>query len=631
MTHILFLVGMLTFGTGVDPIAGSTLSDDERDASPSGRHLGSLADLYFVEWVNLQNAGGGLARFDPLYLSSHGHAWNQLQTTLWGLDISDGVEPGFMVNIPFHAWESMRYRPIWSARPELSLAIPLQDLGNASRFELRGGRPIGGPLFLPPGMMDREPATLQGVNSVRRELRQALEINGQYRIDGENWDGLFAVDYAEHLHRYPTLISPRDGAQIGEHARSLQVLTGVSGSVLGQDLESMVAMEWMQRSHDGAQFRLPEWLTHRKDTLGILATLKAPWEMSSGSKWVWALAAGYKDTDRTSKGDGAIVSDIESQWLWQGRPTTADDVKQLKVSSRVDAEFGTLESLPKWVGELNFSLLGSHTGIRTDSMLPETLLADTYRRSQSYFGEPVGVSITQYEGPSQIDEAILHGRLQTEVRLEWGDIWLDATAALDAVRGANQSRMLIGHIGEAGGLALHWQATEDTRVWALVRREPLSMAHSALSFANDLRPSGVRSVWNDNGDGVPRLEEAGAVLSVTGGAYHEVDASLRRPMDHSFAMGTEIKRVGPFDFSFAGTAHWLLNRYTVRYAEDGEPQYTQTSVEDPGGDGLGETKVEGGGQLLTAYNRVPGSEGEERYMLTNASRADLYLGLALEF
>ena len=263
--------------------------------------------------------------------------------------------------------------------------------------------------------------------------------------------------------------------------------------------------------------------------------------------------------------------------------------------------------------------------------MPETLVAQTYHRGQSYFGEPVGVSITHYEGPSQIDESTLHGRLQSQVRLDWGDIWLDAEAALDGVRAGNKAGMLIGHVGDAGGLALNWQATEDTRVWTLVRREPLRMVHSALSFANDLRPSGVRSVWHDNGDGVPSLDEAGTTLNSTGGAYHEVDTALRRPMDHTFAVGTEIKKVGPFDFSISGTAHWLLNRYTVRYADEGEPQFTQTTVEDPGGDGLGETKVEGGGQLLTAYNRVAGTEGQERYMLTNASRADLFLGLALEF
>ena len=48
------------------------------------------------------------------------------------------------------------------------------------------------------------------------------------------------------------------------------------------------------------------------------------------------------------------------------------------------------------------------------------------------------------------------------------------------------------------------------------------------------------------------------------------------------------------------------------------------TVADPGGDGLGEAKVAGGGQLLTAYDRLPGGEGEEIYMLTNASQADLF-------
>ncbi len=622
---------MLTFGTGVDPVVGSTLDAKERDASPSGRHLGSLADLYFVEWVNLQTAGGGLARFDPMYLSSHGHAWNQLETSVYGLDLTDGVGPGFLVNLPFHAWTAMHYRPIWSARPSLALDLPVRDMGSSYRFEARGGLPVDGPLFLPPSMMDREPATVKGVNPVRRELSQALEINGQYRLDSDSWDGFVALDYAEHDHRYPTLLSVEDGSLLRDDARSLQALVGAAGDVAGQAVESFVALEWSERSHDGAQFRLPEWLTHQKDELGVLTALKIPGQFANGTKWSWAFGAGYKQTTRDGRNDGVIVSDIENEWMWQARPKTADDVRQLKFSTRFESELPRFEDLPAWVGPMEVSLSGSHIGIDTQTELADTIVAQTYERGQSVWGEAVGVSLIHYQGDSHIRESVLHGRLESKVRFDFGELWLDGVAALDASRGAAGAGKLIGHIGDAAGLAMNWQATDDTRIWLLVRREPLRIAHSALSFANTARPSGLRSEWLDDGDGIPTLDEAGAVINSTGGAYHRVDDDLARPMDQTFAIGTQIKSLGAYDFTISGTAHWLLNRYTVRYAPEGEPSYTPTTVADPGGDGLGETKVEGGGQLLTAYNRNPGGEGEELYMLTNASRADLFLGFALEF
>ena len=502
MTHILLLMSMLTLGTGVDPVVGSSLDAEERDAVPSGRHLGSLADLYFVEWVNLQTAGGGLARFDPMYLSSHGHAWNQLETSIYGLDLTDGVGPGFLVDIPFHAWTAMHYRPIWSARPSLALDLAVRDMGESYRFEARGGMPIGGPLLLPPAMMDREPATIKGVNPVRRELSEALEINGQYRLDSASWDGLVALDFAQHAHQYPTFLSTEDGSLLVDEARGLQALLGAAGNIAGQSIETFVALEWSERSHDGAQFRLPEWLTHEKDELGILAGVKVPGVMASGTHWSWALGAGYQTTRRQSRNGGIIVSDIEEEWLWLARPQTADDVEQLKFSTRFESELPRFEALPSWVGPMEVSLSGSHVGIDTTSALPGTVVAQTYKRGQSTWGEPVGVSLTHYEGDTDIRESILHGRLESKIRLDFGELWIDGVAALDASRGAAGAKMLIGHIGDAAGLAMNWQATDDTRVWVLVRREPLRLVHSALSFANDSRPSGLRSEWLDDGDGV---------------------------------------------------------------------------------------------------------------------------------
>ena len=158
----------------------------------------------------------------------------------------------------------MHYQPIWSARPQLSLDIPIRDMKTQSRFEFRGGLPVGGPLFLPPAMMDREPATLQGVNPVRRELSQALELNGQYRLDSDSWDGMLALDYAEHDHRYPTLLSTQDGSLLVDEARSLQALIGAAGTLSGHAIEGLLAVEWNERSHDDAQFRLPQWLTHQR-------------------------------------------------------------------------------------------------------------------------------------------------------------------------------------------------------------------------------------------------------------------------------------------------------------------------------------------------------------------------------
>lgn len=626
----IFVVLLLLSSTGIDPIAGSTLSGDQRDSSPSGGHLASLADLYFVEWVNLQNAGGGLARFDPLYLSSHGHAWNQLRYTVNGLDWTQPMGVGPMVTLPFRAWSAMHYRPIWSSRPELSLKIDLEKAGTRNFVQVRGATPVGGPLFLPPAMMDREPATILGVNPSRRELSSALEVSGLYGLHTDNWRGLLALDYADHRHRYPTLLSESNGLPILEKARSLQILLAGRGHVLNLPVHSLLAVDIQERSHDGAQFRLPNWLTHEKRETGLAATLESPWK-AAGLDWVASFVGAYRTTGRTGSNKGSIVSDIENEWLWMARPTTPDDQHQLKLAARLDASSQGFDGVPDWLRETKFSLTASHGQVKTNSALSETILGQTWQRGQTTFGEPVGAFLTHFGESDETTELSGQFRTEASAKLQFDNITIDTVAALDASIGANQHQVLFSHVGDALGLALQWQATPETRVWTLVRREPLAITQSALAFANPNRPAGNRYEWRDNGDRVPTLNEAGELLSRTGGAYHTVNSELKRPMDQVFAFGTEVKSVGPFDFSLAASAHWLLNRYTVRYDPEGEPEYRSTSVHDPGGDGLGEERVAGGGQSLQAYERVVGTEGEELYMLTNADRADLFLGFAIEF
>ena len=111
---------------------------------------------------------------------------------------------------------------------------------------------------------------------------------------------------------------------------------------------------------------------------------------------------------------------------------------------------------------MNFSVSGSHLGVTTHSELPGTIVAQTYARGQSVWSEPIGVSMVRYEGDSDIRESTMHGRLESQIRFDFGDMWLDTVAAIDASRGAAASGGLLGHIGDAAGLAVTWQATTNS-------------------------------------------------------------------------------------------------------------------------------------------------------------------------
>ena len=101
-----------------------------------------------------------------------------------------------------------------------------------------------------------------------------------------------------------------------------------------------------------------------------MAAVKIPGVLEDGTKWSWALGAGYQTLERTPRHGGTIVSDIEREWLWQARPISGDDVEQMKFSTRFDLELPRLDALPQWVGPMNFSLSGSHLGVTTYSEYP---------------------------------------------------------------------------------------------------------------------------------------------------------------------------------------------------------------------------------------------------------------------
>ena len=54
------LAALFTMGPVLDPIAGEHVGVAERKILPAARHLGSIADLWFVQVVNMQNSGAGI-------------------------------------------------------------------------------------------------------------------------------------------------------------------------------------------------------------------------------------------------------------------------------------------------------------------------------------------------------------------------------------------------------------------------------------------------------------------------------------------------------------------------------------------------------------------------------------------
>ena len=169
------VLAFLQTGPVLDPVAGSTVRTEDREILPSSRHLGSVADLWFVEIVNMQQGGAGIATFDPLYFTSHGRSWTQNTYELDGLDITDPFLFGRpILHLPQRAWSSLHYRSLNTSRPGFAWRTEIPK-GLQTGVRLGGGGAVGGGLWLPHGFFDRDPATGFGATSDRRALEQGFE------------------------------------------------------------------------------------------------------------------------------------------------------------------------------------------------------------------------------------------------------------------------------------------------------------------------------------------------------------------------------------------------------------------------------------------------------------------------
>lgn len=599
----------------LDPITGTTFEADARRRLPSGRHLGSITDLWLVNWTSMQTNGAGLARFDPVRLGAHGRSWTQSTFRFNGLDITDPALPGQpLVTVPHRAWDRMTFESLWTGRPGIDwqLDVPKSARGQAT---LGTGAPLGGGTWIPEGFMDREPATIDGAPSERRALQRPLEADLGARTPlGRNGWLRGHVRYLNHERRYPvTLVGVPDAAE--------QTSVVVGGGERGEHTHWGVWAlgETSSRSHAGAEFRFPIERTQRRRSQAFWAQGNLWHRPASNRHYRLALGAGARSDVRRPRSDAARVVDLEEQWLWLARPRWAGRLVRSKLGGRATARFGTATQY------VRASIEGWQSHIRHTPAIVQGRTATTYRR-----GRDQSHSLTQYLPGQRSEQWLRSVRTELTARRQFGPIDGRAVLAVDHAAAGTPSGENLAHWSPAAGVALDWALDSGGEAYVLLRREPELLTREVSDFIDPESPSGYRYSWDDDGDLVPEAGEAGRLLARTGGRFHSVDPALRRPSSNHFAIGWRSARFGPFRFSLSGIARTLLNGYVVRYDASTAAQFERVSFHDPGGDGRGEPASAGaGGQPQLAYARR-GAYGNERYVLTNRTDPTLYLGGELQ-
>lgn len=627
---LLLLVGSTTLaspdrptaGVRIDPINGETVTARDRDLLPSGHNLGEMADLWFTSIINQTDSDGGIGAFDPLRLSSHGRSWTLLRHSLNGLSIDDPGRPGSpMIDLPYSSWDTLTYSSLWTASPGFAATIRATPGDRPTRAWFRGslGGELGGPSLVPPNFMNRDPAVDAGSSPIRRKVRNSRELEGQAVVGTENFGLRLIYEHRDQDNRYPTLLSDKDGRRVDDSAQRDTIMVVSEMNLGGMPLTAIGALQKRSRSNEGAEFRLPSFYTQSTEGDAYLLQIGSAGSLSAVAAYDVSVGLSYKRDSAEQNSTLPIVSDIESEWLWLARPTPSENLTR----TSIDLSAGVAWDAPLPV---SVRLTGNQSFLRRRQTPAQLISATSYLRSDIDRSR----DMTIYETPVRGEEWLRSLRLEGNVEKDIAGITLRGMLALDhgAVGVPNDTRLSFWN--PAVGIAASHTFQNGGEFFTLLRREPDRMTAEVARFLDPAIGNGATYGWNDNGDLNPTADEAGGLLSRTGGRYHTVDPKIARPTSNQFAVGWVTPRFGPFRAVMTGSLRFHLDAFVARLNGAAADSYTQTQFFDPGGDGRGEDLLPGGGQNLAAYTRTPGTEGQESYRLENRYRDNRFIGAEVQ-
>ncbi len=620
------------FGPVLDPVNGAIVGTKERELLPSSGDIGSIADVWFVNIVNQQNGGAGIAVFDPLRLGYSGRSWTETRFSLGGVDISDPGRPGSaIVDVPFALWRTLRFGDLFSDSPgfDYGLGAGVNAALPGTVTRLRLGGELGGGLAIPSGVMDREPALRTGAIAERRALVGAREVDlsGSYPLPaffgGRRRSSVrLGVEVLSHHHAYPTLKSDAGRSVLDSATRKSAWSMVDAGPLVLSAIGQSTA-----RSHEGGEFLHRRGNTMRRaDSSGVVA-LAFDDLVASGLRLRLRGAFGGRKSSLSPRTEQPFVEAMDSAWSTLARvdPGTEEDVLMYSFATEI------LTSL-SGNAQVMVGIKGDGGVIGALPVIPAGVSATSFPFGQKGPGDSDGTVIV-FDEISRVKQRVEHLRAGFEVKADDGVVRSRFFSAWDHSVVNAAGRASFGESALALGFSLRGVPAAPTDgSWSfMARREPLALNALVGEFISPFGASGSEYYWHDgNSDGISAPDERGQLIGGTGGRFHGVGKNIRRPRATSLALAYQ-KGIGDrLGFLSSVVIRTVANRLTVRFRDAGAPVFERVDLHDPGGDGLGESLVAGGGQQLTAYARKQGSATERVFELQNAGRDDLSFAFTLQ-
>jgi hypothetical protein len=461
----------------------------------------------------------------------------------------------------------------------------------AAQISLQAGRPLPGGMWLPADGFDRGDATAFGAPEARRALQRARGLQGKLLWRGARNSVVVHSELLQHTHRYITL-------PVDEPA-SRATLLGVGQLGTASPTRLTFGLQMRRRAAEGAEFRWPQ--DHTADSAAYAALGQLHRTLQHDRLQLW-LGVGWRQQRSRPQATSPLSDDLLDSWLMLQQPRFFADRHSGRLDARVDWQL-----LGPWHLDSRLGLSGQQENwhIPGDSRRI-SLDHQPWRR-------------IEYAAARQSQLWQAHLRSEIGWRPRYRQLALDGFMGIDASTMAYGPRAddALSLVSPAGGLSARYKfGPYGGEVFAQARQEPWNLDATVGNFLAAGTPAG--EVVGDT----PTTD--GQIVGRTGSPIHGVHPSLGRPSTQLWSIGYSTTPLGPVRLRVQGVGRHLRRRFVVAASPESAGKPVQ--LPDPGGDGRGEQRAPGGGQLLTAYAQSPQDLATQGFALTNAAAYAHYLG-----
>ncbi|MDH5719573.1 MAG: hypothetical protein OEZ13_03035 [Spirochaetia bacterium] len=570
-------------------VYNSIFYSEHIESMPNGSNIGGMLE-YWHPGVILSNIEtGGFSTLETINVSAHAESIKWQKYLLNGLDISNPAEQGApVIYIPVKLINSIQVNSqLKSYANNFGINYITQSNKPENMIYFTNPGFMGGSTLMP-SEFDREPGQLWGAADKRRKFITSGEGGFQYVFN--------TISNMPLRIFYEGVIHQRTFLTHDEYETSKRHTVFLS-QALSKSHELLAGYQNTQRENKGVEF------SHRKENTlkggensALIQLYQNP---NFANKISYGITAGISHIDFSQTDENSIIIDLVEEALLRKNP---EPEKKAGWFSGGFINLNKIISVYDFIGffKNTFRLEGRRSKLQyTDDI-----------HARTYYGAPL--DITLYDQNNMHNEEIYRWYSSLNLEKQFQKSVLKISAGFQSEAALSGSKTLATKISPAASLLYEYKTKSQFAFTTGMLYDSIPFTFDEIEFLNPQSASGARYVWNDNGDGTPTASETGAVLSRTGGLYHNQNDSLKHPSRQEFFIKAANKLFENYEFGISIHAKRFSDLYMVQYDPSQDNGYYE----------IERTDVDSG----YLFNRDIAAFGSEFFQLTNRVKDGYYAG-----